>query len=672
MTYSGEAHLSGLLKRDGVERDVTAIISLIDGVLAAADGSTRTDWFDLIGPHLGDDLKAELLALRDIRKGEFRNAGDEFDGVARLAHIRKYLDAKGFDGFVVPRADEHQGENVPAGAERLAWLTGFTGSAGAAVVLRDKAAIFVDGRYTIQVRQQVDRELYEYRHLVKEPPAKWIYDNLQSGQKLAYDPWLHTVRQAAQLREACLSVGAELVAIDPNPVDALWHGRPAQPLGPVRAHPLKYAGESSADKRDRIAEVLSALGCEAAVISAPDSIAWLLNIRGGDVPQTPLALGYAIVRGDASVDLFVDERKFGADARKWIAGDATLRHPGELADALRGMGNGSVRLDEATAADWFRVQLEKAGATVRIGRDPIAIPKACKNDVELQGSRNAHLRDGDKIIRYFAWLEKAAADGNLDEMAAADKLLSLRAEDPMFRDSSFTTIPGSGPNGAICHYRCTPESNRKIGVGEIFLIDSGGQYLDGTTDITRTTVIGKPSDEMRDRFTRVLKGHIALARAIFPEGTTGPQLDTLARKPLWDAGLDFDHGTGHGVGSYLGVHEGPQRISKANNTVELQPGMIVSNEPGYYKEGEYGIRIENLIAVREIDAPKGSDQKMLGFETLTFSPIDRNLIDPALLDTDELAWLNDYHAKVFAMYAGDLDEDVQAWLTKATAPIKAA
>jgi Xaa-Pro aminopeptidase len=669
MTYLGDAHLAALLKNDGIEKDIASVVDLVDGVLAAADGATRTDWLDLIGPHLAADTQQALLALRDDRKGAFCNAADGFNAKTRIDQLRQYLAAKGIDGFIVPRADEYQGENVPARAERLAWLTGFTGSAGAAVVMHDCAAIFVDGRYTIQVRQQVNRDIYEYRHLVNEPAVGWIYDHIEAGQKLAYDPWLHTVAHAEQLREACVNAGAELVAIDPNPIDALWQKQPALPLAPARPHLLEHAGQSSADKRAAIAKALETLECDAAVISAPDSIAWLLNIRGGDVPQTPLMLGYAIIDQSGAVDLFADERKFAPDVRDWIAPDATLRSPAELASALRGLGNGSVRLDDATASDWLRMQLGEAGATVRVGRDPIAIPKAIKNEVELEGSRKAHKRDGEKIIRYFAWLEQAAVDGRLDEMTAADKLLSLRKEDPLFRDSSFTTIPGSGPNGAICHYRCIPETNRKLQPGEIFLIDSGGQYIDGTTDITRTTIIGTPSDEMRDRFTRVLKGHIALATAKFPAGTTGQQLDTLARKPLWDVGLDFDHGTGHGVGSYLGVHEGPQRISKGPNKIALKPGMILSNEPGYYKEGEYGIRIENLIAVHEIEAPTGAELPMLGFETLTFSPIDRRLIDASLLDDGELAWLNDYHARVYAMYADDLDETHRVWLQKATAPM---
>ncbi|MBX2829840.1 MAG: aminopeptidase P family protein [Rhodospirillales bacterium] len=670
MTISSDAELAALLANNNVDKDVSAVIDLVDGVLAAADGDTRSDWIDLICKNPDDALKAALLALRDERKPLFKMAKDGFDAAQRVASLRSYLAAKGLDGFIVPRADEHQGENVPARAERLAWLTGFTGSAGAAVVLAEKAAIFVDGRYTIQVRQQVDRDQFEYCHLVDEPVVGWLHDNLKSGQKLAYDPWLHTVQQANHLRTACEGIGAELVAVEINPIDALWDAQPAMPLGPVRPHPLEYAGKSSADKRSQVAGLLARISCDSAILSAPDSIAWLLNIRGADVPQTPLALGYAIIHDDASVELFMDARKIADETVEWLSGEATLRAPEELGDALKALGNQSVRLDEATAGDWLRMQLAKAGATVRVGRDPVALPKACKNDVELEGSRKAHRRDGEKIIRYFKWLDETAFDGSVDERAAADKLLSLRAEDPLFRDSSFETIPGSGPNGALCHYRNTPESNRNLTPGEIFLIDSGGQYLDGTTDITRTTVIGEPSQEHRDRFTRVLKGHIALARAIFPVGTTGQQLDTLARMPLWEAGLDFDHGTGHGVGSYLGVHEGPQRISKAPNKISLKPGMVLSNEPGFYKEGEYGIRIENLIAVMEIDAPAGADREMLGFETLTFSPIERKLIDPELMTTDELQWLNDYHAQVYAMYADDLDEDHLEWLQKATAPIK--
>ncbi|MCC9620261.1 aminopeptidase P family protein [Thalassospira sp. MA62] len=670
MTISGDAHLAALLEAAHVDKDPDAVIELVDGVLAAADGARRTDWIDLVGGTPGDELTSVLLALRDERKSLFKMAKDDFDPEQRVQALRKYLAAKGVDGFIVPRADEHQGENVPARSERLAWLTGFTGSAGAAVVLADKAAVFVDGRYTIQVRQQVRRDLFEYRHLVEEPVVGWLHDNLKPGQKLAYDPWLHTVSQAKHLRAACDGAGAELIAIDTNPIDALWHDQPAMPLGPVRPHPMEYAGKSTADKRDEIAEALSRISCDSAIISAPDSIAWLLNIRGADVPQTPLALGYAIVTGNGTVDLFMDERKLPKETVQWLSGEATLHAPGELKDALKSLGNQSVRIDEATAADWLRMQLVEAGATVRVGRDPIALPKACKNDVELEGSRKAHKRDGEKIIRFFKWLEEAAIDGAIDERAAADMLLSMRAEDPLFRDSSFETIPGSGPNGALCHYRNTPETNRQLTPGEVFLIDSGVQYLDGTTDITRTTIIGTPSPEHQDRFTRVLRGHIALARAIFPVGTTGSQLDTLAREPLWEVGLDFDHGTGHGVGSYLGVHEGPQRISKAPNNIALKPGMILSNEPGFYKEGEYGIRIENLIAVVELDGPTGSDRPMLGFETLTYSPIDRKLIAPELLRPDELQWLNDYHAQVYAMYADDLDEDHRAWLQKATAPIQ--
>jgi Xaa-Pro aminopeptidase len=586
---------------------------------------------------------------------------------ARLAALRAVLKRRGLTGFVIPRADEHQGEYVPPCAERLAWLTGFTGSAGLAVVLLDRAAVFVDGRYTLQVAAQVDTALYELRHITNEPAEQWLASALQPGARLGIDPWLHTPAGLERLEAACRKAGAELVRTE-NAVDAAWTDRPAPPKAPVVPHDLAFAGRDSASKRAEIAQALAADKIRAVVLTLPESIAWLLNVRGGDVAHSPLPLSFAILHADARVDLFLDPAKDSAALKQHLGSEVAVHVPGRFGPALDALGRAKARVqaDPATAADWVFQRLAAAGAEIVRATDPCLLPKACKNEVELNGTRAAHRRDGAALTRFLAWLARSAPSGQVTEIAAAERLEALRRESNLFRDLSFDTISGAGPNGAIVHYRVTAATNRRIEPGMLYLVDSGAQYPDGTTDVTRTVAIGTPPAEAREHFTRVLKGHIALATVRFPKGTTGPQLDTLARRPLWEAGLDYDHGTGHGVGSYLGVHEGPQSISKRPNTVALRPGMIVSNEPGYYRTGAYGIRIENLVVVQPAD---GTD--MLGFETLTLAPIDRALVEPSLMTEGEIGWLDGYHARVRETLTPLVDGETAAWLAEATRPLTA-
>lgn len=590
----------------------------------------------------------------------------------RLAALRAHLATADLDGFIVPHSDEHQNEFLPPRAERLAWLTGFSGSAGMAVVLAGQAAIFVDGRYTLQARAQVEAELYSFHHLIDEPVTGWLDENLNEGTRLGYDPWLHGVRGVDRLRKACDGAGAELVAVDGNPIDAVWTDQPAPPLTPVVAHEIRFAGRASADKRQELAQQLTDNDTAAVVLTQPDSIAWLLNVRGNDVSHTPLPLSFAILNADATVDWFVDPAKV-SDALTTHLGNGVSRHaPDRLGKALDRLGKAGSRVQVCpdTAASWVFDRLASAGAEIRRAADPVTLPKAIKNDTELDGTRAAHRRDGAALTRFLAWLAATAPGGAVTEIGAMEKLADFRSAGDLFRELSFGTISGAGSNGAIVHYRVTPETDRPLRPGELYLVDSGAQYLDGTTDVTRTIAIGTPSEEMRDRFTRVLKGHIAIAMARFPAGTTGAQLDPFARQFLWQSGLDYDHGTGHGVGSYLGVHEGPQRISKVGTTQALQPGMIVSNEPGYYKEGAYGIRIENLVTVVSVDGIDGAERETLGFETLTLAPIDRVCIEPSLLSQSERAWLDDYHAGVMAEIGPLVDDDTSDWLATVTQPLK--
>jgi len=606
------------------------------------------------------------------KNGPFQTYDDQTDAATcapRLAALRAELARRNLDGFIIPRADEHQGEYVPKRAERLAWLTSFTGSAGAAIVLMDKAAIFVDGRYTLQVRQQTDTNLFEPRDLVGEGLAAWIENNLPKQARLGYDPWLHTASAVEALRSAADKAGGFLVACQSNPLDAVWTDQPAAPLAKAAPHETSLAGESAESKRTRIAEEVTRAGADAAVITLPDSICWLLNIRGGDVPHTPFALAFAILSGDGSLDLFMDERKSSPELLKHLGNAVRIRPPGAFAPTLDSLRDKTVLADPGTAPSAVFDRLKEAGARIRASGDPCQLPKACKNAFEIEGARKAHIRDGAALSRFLAWFAREAPGGHLTEIDAAGQLEGFRRATGALQDLSFDSIAGAGANGAVVHYRVTRSTNRPIRNNEMFLIDSGAQYPDGTTDVTRTLIVGQPTAEMRDRFTRVLKGHIALATVKFPEGTTGAALDAFARRPLWDAGLDYDHGTGHGVGSYLSVHEGPQNISKRPIPQVLKPGMICSNEPGYYKTGAFGIRIENLIVVTEAKDVKGGERKMMEFETITLAPIDLNLVEPGLLSPDERAWLNAYHKRVRDTLSGQLDEETRMWLANATRAI---
>ena len=614
------------------------------------------------------------MTLNGNKSGD--DDGGLYDGLdggptdpARLGALRDELKRRDLDGFIQPRSDEHQGEYVARKSERLAWLTGFTGSAGLAVVLADKAAVFADGRYTLQVEKEVDGRLFEHCHLTDKPPADWIAANLAPGARLGFDPWLLTPVQTARFQAACKKAGGELAACDGNPVDAVWTGQPAVPLSPVVAHDAAFAGDSSNDKRRRIADGLKADKAGAVVLTAPDSIAWLLNVRGDDVPFTPLALSFAILYADASAELFIDGRKLAPGTADHLGGDVKTLEPDAFGPALDRLGKDAktVRVSADTAPLWVFDRLEKAGAVIDRGDDPCQLPKAIKTTVQIDGIRAAHRRDGASLTRFLAWLDGEAAKGSLMESACADKLESLRRGNDHFQGLSFPTISSAGANGAIVHYRVSEETDAPLRPKSLYLVDSGAQYLDGTTDVTRTIAIGAPTDEMRRNFTLVLKGHIALATARFPEGTTGSQLDTLARLPLWRAGLDYDHGTGHGGGHFLGVHEGPQRISKRPNRVALEPGMVVSNEPGYYKAGAYGIRIENLVTVVQVESD--AEKPLLGFETLTLTPIDRALVVADMLDGAEVAWLDAYHARVLDEITPLVDEATAEWLAEAAAPI---
>ena len=683
--YRGDDALATLLTEAGTGRSPADVRALLAGVLAAPEGEDPAAWLVLVGDPLPPALAEQLQALKAVLAAEAPAARP--DPAQRLADLRAALKRRELDGFVVPRGDEHQGEYVPQRAQRLGWLTGFTGSAGNAAVTSDRAAIFVDGRYTLQVRGEVPSDLYEYKHLVEDPLTDWIVAALPEGGRFGFDPWLHTIGWVEKTRAALERAGILLIPCEDNPLDSVWQGQPPAPLAPVVPQDEAFAGESSADKRARLAEELGRSGIAAAVLTQPDSIAWLLNIRGADVPCTPLPLSFAILSADASVELFLDPRKLAPQTRAHLGNQVRVRPVEEFGPALDAVASGSARVlaDPTCTSAWIVDRLHLAGAKVERDGDPCALPKACKNAAELAGTRAAHTRDGAAIVRFLHWFSEEAPQGGLTELAVVERLLAFRRENERFRGVSFDTIAGAGPNGAIVHYRVTPETDRRLEPGSLFLLDSGAQYLDGTTDVTRTLAVGVPDPamaaEMRDRFTRVLKGHIALSTARFPRGTTGSQLDALARLPLWQAGLDYDHGTGHGVGSFLSVHEGPQRISKVGNPVALQPGMILSNEPGYYKTGAYGIRIENLIVVQPAEPQGalagaerptlefGAERQMLEFEPLTLVPIDRALIERELLTDAEAAWVDAYHARVRESLSPLLDEAARRWLAGATAPL---
>ncbi|MCF8466115.1 MAG: aminopeptidase P family protein [Sneathiella sp.] len=618
-------------------------------------------------PGLDADQLLKMSDIRDTYRQEIRHIVlDPSSSKKRLATLRAEMTREKVDGFIVPLNDEFHGEAAPACSERLKWLTGFTGSAGVAVVLKDKAAIFVDGRYTLQVRNEVDVSLFDPRHVSEEPMSAWLADNMGAGETLAVDPWLHTESNMSTLKRVTADIGVNLKALKTNLIDIVWENRPPPPLALVQPQEETYSGETSASKRARIAGSLAKRHIDAVVHTLPDVIAWLLNIRGADLPCTPFALGFAILHQDATVDLFMDRKKLADGLSENLGNTVRLFDPDEFETELAQLKDKHVQIDPAVTSQWIVDRLSEAGVKISRADDPCLLPKAIKNSVEIEGTRKAHIRDGAAVAKFLHWLADNTASGRVDELTAEAQLRQFREVGENFKDLSFPTISGSGPNGAIVHYRATETSNRALTSGSLYLVDSGAQYLDGTTDITRTIAIGEPSTEMRNRFTLVLKGHIALATALFPKGTTGSQLDTLARAPLWAAGLDYDHGTGHGVGSYLSVHEGPQRISKAPSTVALVPGMIISNEPGYYKTGAYGIRIENLVTVREIKAFDGAERVMYGFETLTFAPIDRHLVDKSLLDAEEIEWLDGYHLAVLEKLAPLLSGAAKDWLVQAT------
>ncbi len=605
---------------------------------------------------------------------DFDEVNDPSKGGERVARLREWLEGKGLDGFIVPRSDEHQGEYVAARSERLKWLTGFSGSAGVAIVLRSKAVIFVDGRYTLQVRDQTDPAVFTVESLIDNPPSKWIKANVGKGVRLAYDPWLLTIDDVKALSASADKAGAELVPVEANPIDELWEDQPDAPLAPVTIHPPEFAGELAKDKLARLATAVGEAGATHAVLTDPSSLAWTFNIRGADVPHTPLALGFAILAADGRHLLFLDKRKLPIKTEAYLTQLADLQSPADLETDLAALAKtgAAVALDPALAAERLRMLVAENGGTVVQALDPARIPRATKNRAEIAGARAAHRRDGAAMAKLLCWLDGQTPD-RLDEIGVVTKLEEVRRttgdETQMpLREISFSTIAGAGPNGAIIHYRVSRETNRPLKDGELFLLDSGGQYQDGTTDVTRTVPIGQPTQEMRTRYTLVLKGVIEISMLRFPAGTRGADIDAVARLALWKAGLDYAHGTGHGVGSYLSVHEGPQRIAKTG-AQKLLEGMILSNEPGYYKAGEYGIRLENLILVTPVEQLPDGDIAMHGFETLTLVPFDKRMLRTSLLTRDELHWLDEYHARVLAEIGPMVGGEVLAWLETATAPL---
>ncbi len=587
----------------------------------------------------------------------------------RIKALQGELKSRKLKGFLVPHSDEHQSEYLAPQFERLAWLTGFTGSAGTAVVLDREAALFVDGRYTLQARTQTDKALFEVLQTPEAKASSWIAEKLGKGGSLGYDPSLHTVKEIERLTETLAKSGIKLVPVETNLIDVIWQDRPKPPATAVVPHGIEYAGRSAQEKIRDVQAALAVERTDAVLLTMLNSIAWLFNIRGGDIKHTPVALAFAIVPATGRPTLFIDPTKIGDNVKGEIRETADLAEPAALTGHLKTLGDAQarVRLDPETAPMRFAQALKAAGAQIVPGQDPCIMPKAIKNATEIAGARTAHLRDGVAMVRFLAWLDEVAVPGKIDEVTAAIKLEDCRRESGQLKDISFDTISASGANGAIVHYRPTKKSKRLLEAGSLYLIDSGAQYREATTDVTRTVAIGTPTAEMRRHYGLVLKAHIAIATARFPKGTRGQDLDPFARRPLWEAGLDFDHGTGHGVGSYLSVHEGPQRLSRLG-TVELEPGMILSNEPGYYREGHYGIRLENLVLVTPLEKIPGGTREMLRFETLTLVPFDRRLIDPKQLLPWELAWLNAYHARVRREIEPILLSDDRAWLRHATAP----
>lgn len=642
--------------RSAATADPKALAAILARVRATPPARDPDDWMAAAAPSASQAQRDQLrAALAKVPEPDFT------PDPTRIPALQKLLRKEKLAAFLVPRADEHQGEYIVARAERLRWLTGFTGSAGFAIVLQKRAALFVDGRYTLQAPAETDASVIECRHFKKPPATEWLVEQLRQGDRVGFDPTITPVREAERWREALAKVGAELVGLDHNPIDRLWSDQPGDPFSAIRAQPLAYAGEDSAAKRTRLGAEIARRGAQAAVLNQLDSIAWILNVRGGDTPSTPLVQSFLILASDGHATWFVDQAKFTPGLAAHLGNGVTVRPLEALVEGLQDLAGQAVTIEPETATAWIEDVLKQRGATIIHGPDPAVLPKACKNPVELAGTRKAHLRDGAAMVRFLHWIDREAV--GQDELAVMSKLEDIRGADPLHRGPSFTTIAGAGPNGAIVHYRASPATTRPVEKGTFLLIDSGAQYLDGTTDITRTVPVGSVPARLKRQFTLVLKGHIAVATARFPKGTGGIALDAFARRALWQAGLDFDHGTGHGVGVYLGVHEGPARISPLSQ-VPLEPGMILSNEPGFYEAGSHGIRIENLIVVRD-SALAG----FLEFETITFCPIDRRAIEASLLSAEERAWINAYHATVRRKLKSRVTGADLAWLLRMTEPL---
>jgi len=589
----------------------------------------------------------------------------------RLARLRDVLRRRGLAGWYLPRTDAHGSEYLPPHEERVRWLTGFSGSFAVVVVLPERAAVFTDGRYALQVREEVDPDLFE-THLVHEtPPSQWLAEGVFEGGVVGFDPFLLTRAEAERLARALRRRRAHLLASEPDPVVELWEDRPPPPRGPVSWLEERWTGDSSLARRRRIGERLARLGAEWSLHTRADAVCWLLNVRGRDIPYNPLVLSFALLHRSGRLRWFVEEPREGL--REGLPPEVEVEPYGSIVAALGELGRGqaSVLADPALVHLAFLERLERSGAIVIEEADPVVQAKAVKNATEIAGARQAAIRDGLAVVRFLHWLDSIPRDGSLTEWDVARRIDAERARDPLFCGPSFPTIAGFGPNGAIVHYAVRPETARPIAGDGLLLVDSGGQYPDATTDITRTVALGEPTTEQRERFTRVLEGHIRLATARFPPGTTGGQIDAFARSPLWEAGLDYEHGTGHGVGAFLCVHESPPRVSKRGGDAPLAPGMILSDEPGYYRAGAYGIRIENLLLVVEAGRPEGGDVELLGFETLTLAPIDRRLVVPELLSPPARAWLDAYHRRVFETLAPHLEEPVRSWLAAACAPLSA-
>jgi Xaa-Pro aminopeptidase len=594
------------------------------------------------------------------------------DIAERLARVRQHMSSQGLDALIIPRADEYLGEYIPERNERLRWISGFTGSAGVVIVLQDRAVIFVDGRYTVQVRKQVPEDLFEVLHLLEDPHLPWLASSLEAGARVGVDPRLHPYRWYQEAEKTLGEAGIELLCTDENVVDACWDDRPDPLVTTALLQPESLTGRSCLDKRREIGASLAGQGAGAALVFAADSMAWLLNIRGQDVPCLPVVLGYGLLFEDGRVQFFTDPAKIPEGFEAHVGEGVEVLPEAAAPAAFKALSGKKVLADTDTANARCQLDLLDAGAELIAGMDPVILPKACKNAVEIEGMREAHIRDGVAVVRFLRWLDEEVAAGRLhSEAQLSDRLYEFRTRGEHFREPSFDTISAAAVNAAMCHYNhLNTEEVTRLAMDSAYLVDSGGQYLDGTTDVTRTIAIGKPSDEIRRRFTLVLKGHVALDRAVFPDGTTGTQLDVLARQFLWNEGLDYDHGTGHGVGSFLSVHEGPQRIAKQHNGHALKPGMVVSNEPGYYKDGCYGIRCENLVVVREHDPDTDDGPPMMAFEALTLAPFDQRLLEPSLLTQPEADWIDRYHEQVFRELSPRLEAPDAAWLRQATRPLK--